>query len=228
MRQFTGSRSFPSNSAISQYLRVKLSSSFLVVAGADDSELGTLEELTLAGDSQGTVVPANAEGTVKMVASAAITIYDTVYAAASGKVSSTFSPRLIGIALEAASGNNSEIEVLRQEPVQQFGYDNTVADPGDAAAIVVDRDFGVCPLVTGGAETRTLAIPANIGQTFSMCLDTDGGDCVVTVASGINQTGNNTLTFADAGDEITLKAMKEGAALIWRIISNDGVALSTV
>jgi len=51
---------------------------------------------------------------------------------------------------------------------------------------------------------------------------------VVTAASGVNQTGNNTLTFADAGDEILLVAIENSAALAWRVVSNDGVALSTV
>ena len=102
-----------------------------------------------------------------------------------------------------------------------------VADPGDAGAIAVTKS-GTCPLVTGGAETRTLAIPGYAGQLLNLAFQTDGGDCVVTVASGINQTGNNTLTFADAGDQLLLVAIENGAAFAWRIVSNDGVALSTV
>lgn len=102
-----------------------------------------------------------------------------------------------------------------------------IADPGDGEAISV-VGYGVCSVVTAGAETRTLAIPAFIGQTITICLKTDGGDAVVTTASAVNQTGNNTLTMADAGDEITLKAIENGAALAWRIVSNDGVALTTV
>lgn len=104
---------------------------------------------------------------------------------------------------------------------------NAVADPGDAGAIAV-TESGSCPLVTAGAETRTLAIPTQVGRMLSLAFKTDGGDCVITVASGVNQTGNNTLTFADAGDHILLQAIDAGTALAWRIVCNDGVALSTV
>ncbi len=116
---------------------------------------------------------------------------------------------------------------LRETDTVNAGLANAIADPGDAGAIAVTRS-GTCPLVTGGAETRTLAIPDRAGDMLSLGFKTDGGDCVITVASGANQTGNNTLTFADAGDHLLLAAIENGAALAWRIVSNDGVALSTV
>ena len=34
------------------------------------------------------------------------------------------------------------------------------------------------------------------------------------------------MTFADAGDHLVLEAIENGAALAWRIVCNDGVALS--
>ena len=107
------------------------------------------------------------------------------------------------------------------------GLENTIADPGDAGAIPVTAS-GTCPLVTAGAETRTLAIPTQVGRMLSLAFKTDGGNCVITVASPVNQANNNTLTFADAGDQLLLVAIDEGAALAWRIVCNDGVALSTV
>jgi len=102
-----------------------------------------------------------------------------------------------------------------------------VADPGDAGAIPVTQSASVA-ITTAGAETRTLAIPSFIGQRLNICFDTDAGDCVITVASGVNQTGNNTLTGADAGDHISLEAITVGGTLAWRILANDGWALSTV
>jgi hypothetical protein len=63
---------------------------------------------------------------------------------------------------------------------------------------------------------------------ITLCFQTDGGDCVVTAASAVNQAGNNTLTLADAGDEITLKSIRSGSSFVYRVASNDGVALSTV
>ncbi|MBR9800266.1 DUF2190 family protein [bacterium] len=104
---------------------------------------------------------------------------------------------------------------------------NSISDPGDGEAIPVTHS-GTVPLVSAGAETRTLADPTFLGQQLSLCFKTDGGDAVVTSASGVNQTGNNTLTFADAGDVIVLVAIESGANLRWRVLANDGVALSTV
>lgn len=102
-----------------------------------------------------------------------------------------------------------------------------ITDPGDSGAIPVTKS-GFCNLVTGGAETRTLAGPNFASQILILNFQTDGGDCVVTATPAINQTGNNTLTFADAGDQIVLMAGRSGSSLVWRVQSNDGVGLTTV
>ena len=103
-----------------------------------------------------------------------------------------------------------------------------IDDPGTLGAIAPVN--GVCAMVTGtAAETRTLAIPSNVGDILTMTLDTDGGgNAVVTVASAINQSGVNTLTFASAGDTISLRARTQGGTNKWTLISNDSVALSVV
>ena len=103
----------------------------------------------------------------------------------------------------------------------------SIADPGASGAIPVLSN-GVCNLTSAGAETRTLAIPTFVGQLLTICLDTDGGDCVVTVASSVNQTGNNTITFNDAGDTVTLVGRTVGGTHKWVLLSNDGASLSTV
>ena len=102
-----------------------------------------------------------------------------------------------------------------------------IADPGAAGAIPVTRSGSVA-ITTAEAETRTLAIPALAGITLAISLDVDGGDCVITVAAAINQTGNNTITMGDAGDVIVLTAVQVAGALVWRTVVNDGCALSTV
>lgn len=104
---------------------------------------------------------------------------------------------------------------------------NSIADPGNGVAIPVTSD-GVCNLVSAGAETRTLAIPTFVGQRLTLCFDTDGGDCVVTVASTFNQAGNNTITFNDAGDTVELVGRTVGGTRKWQLVFNDGAALSTV
>ena len=101
------------------------------------------------------------------------------------------------------------------------------ADPGNAGAINV-RVSSFVPIVTAGAETRTLAVPKFIGQRLSLFMDTDGGDCVITVTQAINATGNNTITMNDARDAIHLVGITVGGALRWEVQTNSGCTLSTV
>ena len=107
------------------------------------------------------------------------------------------------------------------------GLENTIADPGDAGAIPV-TDTGHCDIVTAGAETRTIAAPDKLGSEMLISLKTDGGNCTITVATLINQTGNNTITMDDEGDSILLVAIAAGANKRWRVVYNDGCTLSTV
>lgn len=123
----------------------------------------------------------------------------------------------------AAAGVTIDGLLLKDGSVQP----GAITDPGNAGAIAVTKS-GYCPLVSAGAETRTLAAPSFIGQRILLYLKTDGGDCVVTVATGINQTGNNTITFNDAGDTVELVAKENGANKRWTLVVNDGAALSTV
>ncbi len=104
-----------------------------------------------------------------------------------------------------------------------------VADPGDTGAIAVARS-GACAVTTGGSgETRTLAAPDAVGRQLTITLDVDGGgDCVITAATAINVTGNNTITMADAGDNITLVGAEVGGSKVWRVVENDGPTLTTV
>lgn len=102
-----------------------------------------------------------------------------------------------------------------------------ITDPGDAGAIPV-TDSGYCNLVTEGAEDRTLADATYVGQLLLLGFKTDGGDCTITAASPVNQAGNNTMIMADVGDSLLLVGSPDGADIEWRVVANDGVALSTV
>jgi hypothetical protein len=102
-----------------------------------------------------------------------------------------------------------------------------ITDPGASGAIPVTKS-GTVAITTEAAETRTLAIPGLAGIEIAISLDVDGGDCVITAASAINQAGNNTITLGDAGDTIVLKAIQKAGALVWRVVVNDGCSLSTV
>jgi len=102
-----------------------------------------------------------------------------------------------------------------------------ITDPGNAGAIPVTQS-GYCPIVTAGSETRTLAAPVFIGEELTLYIKTDGGSCVITVASAVNQTGNNTLTMNEVRDVIVLRAIESGSSKVWMVVANDGVSLSTV
>lgn len=111
--------------------------------------------------------------------------------------------------------------------VNLCGAAHEIDDAGNAGAIPVTSS-GHVKLVTAGAETRTLAAPSFAGQILSLSMKTDGGDCVLTCATTINQAGNNTITFNDAGDCVTLIAKSNGANLRWSVLANDGATLATV
>jgi predicted RecA/RadA family phage recombinase len=133
-----------------------------------------------------------------------------------------------GQAMAVAASNATRGKLLLSSiSLQALILDNEIADPGDAGAIPVTAS-GRVPLVTGGAETRTLAAPSFAGQMLQLEFKTDAGNCVITCATGVNQTGNNTITGADAGDHLLLSAIEVGANLRWRVVANDGWALSTV
>ena len=102
-----------------------------------------------------------------------------------------------------------------------------IADPGASGAIPVTAS-GHVDIVTAAAETRTLAAPTFGGQELLIGMKTDGGDCVITCATTVNQTGNNTITLNDAGDAVLLVGKVNGSNKRWSVVSNDGAALSTV
>jgi len=104
---------------------------------------------------------------------------------------------------------------------------NAIADPGNAGAIPVTAS-GYVPIVTTGAETRTLAVPTFAAQELLITMKTDGGDCVITVADPHIDGTNNTITLNDAGDTIRLVAGISGAGFVWRLNFNVGATLSHV
>ena len=109
-------------------------------------------------------------------------------------------------------------------------YKDLIKDPGEAGAIPVLKS-GLCKLVTAGAETRTLADPVSPGVEIQLSLMTDGGNCVITTASGMNGDGDTTLTFDTVGDTCILRSAPISAtAYVWRSLSardvDGGVAVS--
>jgi predicted RecA/RadA family phage recombinase len=138
----------------------------------------------------------------------------------------------VGFGMAAAAATDATVRVLWTGPVAvantvHNALTASIADPGNAGAIPV-TDSGSVDIVTTGAQTRTLAAPSYTGQLLLVSMKTDGGDCVITCATTVNQTGNNTVTLNDAGDAVLLVGKTNGANKRWSVASNDGATLSTV
>jgi hypothetical protein len=92
-------------------------------------------------------------------------------------------------------------------------------DPGDAGTITVDRSPCACLLASAGAETRTLARPTKAGVLLYLGMKTDGGDITLTVTGGVNEDGDTTFVFSDAGQFLFLASAFDGTDYYWRTIS---------
>jgi hypothetical protein len=104
----------------------------------------------------------------------------------------------------------------------------TILDPGNGNAISVATS-GSVPLVSTGADTRTLAIPTFVGQQLMLVHKTDGGSCAVTVASDLLYTadsGHNIITFTAVAEFIKLEAVDNNGTLQWAVLALDGAVLS--
>jgi len=101
-----------------------------------------------------------------------------------------------------------------------------VTDPGDAGVIPVTRSATIAFTTTGVVDTRSLAIPSVAGVSLLFSFDVDVGDLVITAASGINVAANTVMTFDTIGQYIRLEAAQVAGVMVWRVIANDGVALT--
>lgn len=103
-----------------------------------------------------------------------------------------------------------------------------IADPGASGAIPVTAT-GTVLLTTAGAETRTIAAPTAVGIELLINFETKVGNCVITVVSTINATGNNTITFTTVGWSIRLVSVRTStSAFRWAVVYTDGATLTTV
>jgi len=88
----------------------------LAVCGPEDVGLGTLQKRHivsgLGSSGQAAVVLNNAEGTRLMVAAGAFTVRDMLYGAEGGKVDDVPNNNPVGIALQSATADGDQVEVL--------------------------------------------------------------------------------------------------------------------
>lgn len=130
--------------SISANLRVKVSGSTIVTAGATDAAIGTV--ISAATTANLATVVLSSEGEIlPFVASAAITVGSEVYPAASGKVSSTTSGSRIGRAVKAAAadGDIVQVLVLRSDSDRVVVTKTFNASSVDDWVFVADRPYTV-------------------------------------------------------------------------------------
>lgn len=91
-----------------------------------------------------------------------------------------------------------------------------VSDPGDAGTINVQSNgLAIVPLISAGAETRTLAAPSTVGQQVMLYADTATGTITLTINSGVS--GLSTYAFSAAGQTLHLEAIKVAGTLKWQM-----------
>ena len=109
------------------FLRVKADGRTVYKADAVDYGIGCVQEIRDSGET--IAVRIDGVGTSKMIASAEITAGEKVYGANDGKVAPTGS-KVVGTALDTASGNNSVIEVLPHQGLNQSSSSSSSSSGG--------------------------------------------------------------------------------------------------
>lgn len=103
-------------------------------------------------------------------------------------------------------------------------YDaDTALDPGSGGTITADRSPMVVPLISAGAEARTLDRPAKPGGFVTLYGKTVVGTITVTVTGGLNETGDTTFAISAAGQFAMFQAIEDGSNLVWRLFSHYGL-----
>lgn len=95
-----------------------------------------------------------------------------------------------------------------------------MVDPGNAGTITVDRSPAYVPLVSAGAETRTLARPTRMGAMATVAMQTDGGDITLTVTGGYNEDADTTFVFSDPNQFASFVSVYDGTNYFWRKFSD--------
>jgi len=162
-------------------------------------------------------------GITKAHAGAAVSIGDNIASDATGRaVTAVAGDSIVGVALTAAGAAGVIFSMLQvdRSDAGNGALSRVLADVASGAALSVAGN-GQTPIVTVGAETRTMADASYAGQLRLLYFKTDGGDCVITFASPIDQLGTLTYTFDDVGEYLLLVGVEDGADVEWRIAGQD-------
>lgn len=230
----TSTKGFPANGAIGQYLRVILSGTQLAVAGAGDLDIGTIEQAAFNAGDMKAVRLRTAQGTTPMVASGAISLFAPVYGDANGQITATPNRNFIGIALKAASGANSIVEVLRLQQSSASTPGGEVVEAHTANYTVTTADVGKVLTNGGAAGEVDFTLPAaTVGLAYRFGLTAaqttkvlpNGTDQIGTLststvpATGVLNTAGHGFSAAAVGATAWLVCLKAGQ---WDVLSSAG------
>ena len=95
-----------------------------------------------------------------------------------------------------------------------------VADPGASGTFdIANKGRVVLQITTLAAETRTIPAPDVVGQKLLAYLDTDGGDCTITINGG---QGVTSIVLGDAGDAFELESISVAGTAKWVVAWSSG------
>ena len=103
-----------------------------------------------------------------------------------------------------------------------------IPDPGTGNPIPTSKT-GIVAFSSAAAETNTLGAPSGAGLILGLFMKTFAvGSRVITASAGINQADQTTMTFGADEDFILLMSVPglTNGTYLWRVVANDGVALS--
>jgi hypothetical protein len=193
-----------------------------IVNGATTRPLGVVADEPAVGETAAVQLLGVKTGTIKMVASAAITAGALVYTAASGKVTSTISAGvyMVGRALTAAGADGDLIEVAHCVPIgtgdilalgqPAITYSAVTTVAGGALAIPITHRV-VNKTITG-TEALTLANGAFNGQRLRICcVAQSGGSGTLTPTLA---SGWSTFVFAIKGQQLDLEWTTAGWIIV--------------
>jgi len=166
-------------------------------------------------------------GTWTMEAGAAVSAGAEIQSDSSGRAITAAGGVVLGIALTAAGGAGSLLEVLPSTSLgTKFGNVLVSNDVGIISTATAVPISGIS-LVTGGTGLAlTLAAPSPGCRAQVKVATISSGAVVVTTAAGVTFDGsNNTATFNAAADELILGYK---SATEWQVILNTSVSLSSV
>jgi len=207
-------RGFTCDEALAIHRCVKMDADGKITyAGAADVYHGTVEAATAAAGDLVSVRLRSASGTRKMVVASSTLAGAFLFQAASGKVDDS-GDYVVGVGLEAGSGDGAIIEVLPLE-IGNVLVPTAAAQSLSGAGAANVTAF-LTKWTTTGVEALTLANGVRPGQLKKIQMIVDGGNGTLTPTS---LSGGTTIVFADAGDFALLKW--NGAAWVALELGND-------